>query len=101
MVLKGFFDLSFKNIEQTDITLNENKTIKIVTEIENKIFEKIYAYLRPINRDGGDTPQVNDKSGKGQDGETMAEETEDGDGKENKTKSDDKNEDEEGDEKDN
>lgn len=55
MVLKGFFDLAFKTIEQTDITLNENKIIKIVTEIENKIFEKIYSYLRPVNRDGGET----------------------------------------------
>lgn len=50
VVLKGLFGFTFTALEQSDIVLNENKTIKIATDIENKIFEKIFAYLRPISR---------------------------------------------------
>lgn len=62
LVLKGFFNFSFKTIEQSDITLNENKTIKIVTDIENRIFEKIYAYLRPTANNSRDTDPKNDQN---------------------------------------
>ena len=54
IVLKGLFGFSFAVVEQSDIVLNENKIIKVVTDIENKIFEKIYAYLRPISREEDD-----------------------------------------------
>ena len=52
--MKGLFGFSFAVLEQSDIVLNENKIIKVVTDIENKIFEKIYAYLRPISREEDD-----------------------------------------------
>ncbi|EAR93146.2 ubiquitin carboxyl-terminal hydrolase family protein (macronuclear) [Tetrahymena thermophila SB210] len=100
LVLKGFFDLTFKPIEHTDITLNENKVIRIVTEIENKIFEKIQAYLRPVSRDGTEIPFGNDKNGKGQDGEAIAEENEEATKEGEKNKSDEKSAEEEGEEKD-
>lgn len=47
VLLKELLGFEFKQVDAIDITANENKIIKNVTEIENRIFEKIFAYLRP------------------------------------------------------
>lgn len=49
-MLLRLLNLEYKPIEAVDITLHENKMIKAVVEIETRIFEKIFAYLKP-NKD--------------------------------------------------
>lgn len=61
LVLKGLFEINHKQIELIDITTNENKMIKTVTDIENKIFEKIFAYLRPTTTTPNTAGTSNDK----------------------------------------
>ena len=67
-VLKGLFGLNFQIYDQNEFILSENKTIKIATEIEDKIFEKVFAYLKPAVRenevDGNDENDMEeDKNG--------------------------------------
>ena len=53
IILKGLFGLNFQTYDPSEYILSENKTIKIVTDIENRIFEKIFAYLKPAARENG------------------------------------------------
>lgn len=39
--MKKYFNLTYQNYSPLDITQYENKIIKLVTDIENKIFEKV------------------------------------------------------------
>lgn len=65
IVLKGLFGLNFQIYDQNEYILTENKTIKIATEIEDKIFEKVFAYLKPAAReneiDGNDQNDLDDE----------------------------------------